>query len=83
MAAKLTHTFKVTGKDKAKERVIGALEKLQDMPQHKWIPIEEMSEGNRATLTVRQAEWLAARVESAVENARIEFSVIAVEAEAA
>jgi hypothetical protein len=82
MAAKLTFVFKVTGKDSAKSRVLGAFEELQAMPQHKWIPIEQMGEGNQADLTARQADWLAARVEKNVENASIVFEAVPQEAEA-
>lgn len=82
MSAKLTYVYKVTGKDAAKARVLDAFTELQAMPQHKWIPIEQMGEGNRADLTVRQADWLTARVEKNVENAVIGFEAVPQEDEA-
>ena len=82
MSAKLTFVYKVTGKEAAKSRVLEAFTELQAMPQHKWIPIEQMGEGNRADLTPRQAEWLTTRVEKQIENATISFEAVPQEAEA-
>jgi hypothetical protein len=80
MASKVTHKYTVAGGKKTE--VLSFLEELQGMPQHSWIPIEEMSESNRATLTPRQAGWIANQVERRVEGRSIAFEAIEEPAEA-
>jgi hypothetical protein len=78
MAAKVLHTYAVSPANKL-SAVRELLEKLQEAPQHKWIPIEEMSSSKQATLTGRQAGWIANQVERSVEGATIEFSAVPIE----
>ncbi len=82
MAAKLAYAYAVSGRTGAKKAALEVLTGLQALPQHKWIPIEEMQTGKQATMTPRQAEWMAAQVASKAEGVEITFSPIAVEAEA-
>lgn len=82
MAAKLSYAYAVSGKTGSKKEVLEVLTGLQALPQHKWIPIEEMQSGKQATITARQADWIAAQVASKVEGAEITFEPIAVEVEA-
>ena len=74
MTAKLTHAYKVAG---TKKEVLGLLTELQAAPQHRWIPVEEMSTSNQATVTARQAGWLSAIVSRKLPKAGLEFSVVA------
>lgn len=80
MSSKGTHKYTVSGGKK--ETVLGFLEELQGMPQHSWIPIEEMQDSNRATVTPRQAGWLVNQVERRVEGRTLAFELIEEPAEA-
>jgi len=83
MASKGTYAYKTSGKKDSRTIVLARLGELQESPQHKWIPIEEMSDGPQATLTARQADWLASQVEKKCEGAVIAFELLPQEAEAA
>jgi len=80
MGAKIEFKYSVVGGRKAE--VLDYLAKLQEKPQHKWIPIEQMRESNRATVTSRQADWIVGRVAKNVEGREIKFEPVATEAEA-
>ena len=82
MASKGTYAYKTSGKKDSKVTVLAKLTELQSAPQHKWIPIEEMSDGSQATLTERQALWLAAQVEKKCDGALIAFELLPQAAEA-
>lgn len=75
MAAKVLHSYAVSPKTR-KSNVLEFLAGLQEKPQHRWIPIEEMQGSTQATLTPRQANWLATQVERRVENAEISFELV-------
>ena len=81
MAPKVEHKYAVAGG--AKSNVLDFLAELQAMPQHKWIPIEEMTESNRATLTPRQATWIETQVAKRVEGRTIELTAVPQPAEVA
>lgn len=74
MARKVLHTYEVAGG--SKKPVLEFLSELQALPQHKWIPIEEMSSGNTATVTPRQAGWVVDQVAKKVEDREIEFELV-------
>jgi len=77
MAPKVAHTYAVKG---TKSNVMTFLAKLQKSPAHKWIPIDEMKESNRATVTPRQARWIEAQVEKQVEGSTIALKTAPVSA---
>lgn len=78
MAAKLAYAYTVAPKTR-KTNVLELLAELQALPQHKWIPIEEMQGSTQATMTPRQADWVATQVAKKVEGAEISFEPIAQE----
>jgi len=80
MAAKIAHVFKVKG---TKSQALEFLAELQETPAHKWIPIDEMKESNRATVTPRQARWIEAQVEKRVKGCTVEFTAAPAPAEPA
>lgn len=75
MATKILYSYAVKPKTR-KDQVLEFLAGLQAQPQHKWVPIEEMSESARATLTTRQANWIEAQVEKQVEGVGISFELV-------
>lgn len=74
MAAKVQHTVSIEGDA---GEVLSTLQDMATNPSHKWIPVEEIRETNRATITGRQADWLAKRVAKKVKESSMTFVALA------
>lgn len=72
MAAKLSHTFAITG---SKDAVVARLEELSKLAPHKWLPIDEMKSDRTATITPRQADWMSAQIAKKVAGSTLNFAV--------
>lgn len=72
MAAKLTYEIGFGGNEDAVEEFVA---ELAAQPAHKWIPISQIREEGTATVTPRQADWLAKQVEKKVKGSSMNFSV--------
>jgi len=81
MAAKLAFAYAVSPKTR-KSNVLEVLAELQALPQHKWIPIEEMQASPQATATPRQADWMATQVAKRIEGVEISFEPVVQEEKA-